>query len=144
MWIGESLPEDLQAMDAHKVMVGIDVVNLYPCLEMDKVTQIIYEGVMRSKVRFTDVDYLECVRYIALNSTQGECEASELRDFLPKRRRKGGARPTVKGAGPRGKVRGDTEQWIFPHVGEMSEVEPGSADPGRGLLVFVDQAVSGR
>ena len=34
---------------------------------------------------------------------------------------KAGARPTVKGAGPRGKVRGDTEQWIFLQVGKMSE-----------------------
>ena len=70
---------------------------------------------------WSEIDYLECVRYIALNSTQEECEKSKLREFLPRRRKRGGARPTVKGAGPRGKVRGDSDQWIFPEVGKLSE-----------------------
>ena len=36
--------------------------------------------------------------------------------MLPVRRKRTGRRPGVTGAGPLGKYRGDTEQWLFPQV----------------------------
>ena len=65
----DALPEDLQAMEAHMVIVRLDVVNLYPCLPAAEVTKIVYEGVLKSGIVWSEIDYLECVRYIALNST---------------------------------------------------------------------------
>lgn len=70
----------------------------------------------------TEVDYLEGVRYIALNLTNEKCVVSELRDYLPRRRVKRGPRPGMKGEGPRGKARGDQEQWIFPQITLTDEV----------------------
>ena len=35
---------------------------------------------------------------------------------MPWRRGTRGTRPGIKGTGPRGKMRGDTEQWVFPRV----------------------------
>ena len=35
---------------------------------------------------------------------------------MPKRRGKRGTRPDLKGVGPRGRVKGDQEQWEFPDV----------------------------
>ena len=59
---------------------------------------------------------MECSRYVALNWNLEQCRNSKLRRILPRRRGKTGTRPGLKGVGPRGKERGDTEQWVFPHV----------------------------
>ena len=47
---------------------------------------------------------------------------SKLGRVLPRRRDKIGARPGVTGVGPKGKTRGDQEQWFFPQV-ELTQVE---------------------
>ena len=39
-----------------------------------------------------------------------------MRRVLPWRRKSNGSRPGVRGAGPKGPMVGDTEQWIFPRV----------------------------
>ena len=59
---------------------------------------------------------MEAVRYIALNWSEDQCRKSKLRRVLPWRRKSHGSRPGVRGAGPRGPERGDTDQWIFPKV----------------------------
>ena len=68
------------------------------------------------------MDYLEGTRYIALNRSEAWCRMSELKRVLPWRRSKTGTRPGITGAGPKGKERGDMEQWEFPDV-ELTEDE---------------------
>ena len=67
-------------------------------------------------MEWENMDWLECSRYVALNWSQAQCRSSKLRRVLPWRRGTRGTKPGIKGAGPRGKARGDTEQWIFPQV----------------------------
>ena len=50
------------------------------------------------------------------NWSQEECNKSRLRRVLPVRRGRRGCRPGMKGAGPRGRTKGDQEQWCFPDV----------------------------
>ena len=67
-------------------------------------------------MEWDNIDWLEFSRYIALNWSLEQCRKSKLRRILPTRRKTGGSRPGIKGVGPRGRERGDTEQWIFPQV----------------------------
>ena len=56
---------------------------------------------------------MEAARYIALNWTKEECKKSPLYSILPRRRGRTGTRPGIRGDKPRGKQRGDQEQWVF-------------------------------
>ena len=112
----ESLPEDVQDQSQPMVVVGTDVVNLYPSLDIGKVVDIVRDAVLQSRVSWEEIDYLEASRYIALNWTKEQCDGSKLRRLLPTRRYTTGSRPGLTGAGPQGAMRGDQEQWVFPSV----------------------------
>ena len=106
-------PEDLQDFSLPMVLVGSDVVSLYPSLDADKVAELVYNAVLKTDIKWTNVDYIEATRYIALNWTEEQCNKSNLRRVLPTRRSKNGTRPGVRGTGPSGPTRGDQEQWRF-------------------------------
>ena len=58
---------------------------------------------------------------MVLNWDEEKCRRSALRRVLPVRRSKQGTKPGIKGKGPRGKERGDMEQWVFPPVSLTEE-----------------------
>ena len=105
----EVLPEDLQDFTVPMVIVGGDVVSLYPNMKVKIVSGRVMEAILKSPVIWREVDYLEAVRYIALNLSADECIQSGLRRVLPWRRKHSGTKPTVRGKGPKGRVRGDQE-----------------------------------
>ena len=98
------------------VIIGNDVVSLFPNLDVNRVAQNMKEAVLSSPVRWAEIDYLEATRYIALNWTDEQCQKSNLRRVLPRRRGKTGTRPGMRGEGPRGLERGDQEQWVFRNI----------------------------
>ena len=112
----EVLKEDLQDFTVPTVIVGADVVSLYPNLNVDQVVKRIEEEVIRTDMKFEEVDYVEATRYLVLNWTVEQSRNSRLRRVLPWRRGKRGTKPGIIGAGPRGAARGDQEQWEFPHI----------------------------
>ena len=63
----EVLQEDLQDMSKPMLIIGTDVVNLYPSLDIKKVVANVREAVMETKITWQELDYLEGARYIALN-----------------------------------------------------------------------------
>ena len=65
---------------------------------------------MRSNITWDGLDYLEGARMIALNRSADFCRRHELSRILPVRRSRTGSRPGVRGKGPLGRDRGDTEQ----------------------------------
>ena len=107
----DALEEDLQDFSIPMVLVGSDVVSLYPNLKVDQVVQRIEEEVRVNDIKFENIDYLEAARYIALNWTSEQCRRSKLRRILPVRRGRTGTRPGMRGSGPRGAERGDQEQY---------------------------------
>ena len=113
---GEVLPEDIQDQTTPMVVIGTDVVNLYPSLDITKVVEVVKEAILDIGISFDEVDYLEASRYVALNWSEAECQKSGLRRVLPRRRYRTGTRPGLTGEGPLGYQRGDQEQWIFPSV----------------------------
>ena len=114
--IKEANPEDVQDFELPMVIIGSDVSALYPSLDAEKVSELVYLAVLKSNIKWSNVDYLEASRYIAMNWDAPTCRKSILRRVLPVRRRTNGSRPGVRGAGPSGPLRGDTEQWVFRNV----------------------------
>ena len=112
----EALPEDLQDYKIPMVVIGSDVVNLYPSLDTDKVKEAMGEFIREADIKWSNVDLLECARYLALNMTEEQARSSPLKRILPWRRGKRGTRPGMRGEGPRGREKGDQEQWEFPSV----------------------------
>ena len=98
------------------VIVGYDVASLYPSLDIGKIVGEVQKSVLESDITWSSIDYLEAARYVALNWTENQCRSSGLWRVMPKRRKTRGTRPGLKGAGPQGGMRGDQEQWEFPHV----------------------------
>ena len=109
----EVLHEDLQDQTVPMVAIGSDVVNLYPNLDIVKVVEAVQQAIMESPVQFEDVDFLEASRYIALNWTADQCKASPLGRILPTRRKSGGTRPGLRGAGPMGGSGGTKSSGSF-------------------------------
>ena len=94
----------------------IVVEQLYPSLDAERVAKMVYEAVLVADIKWESIDFLEAVRYIAINWSAEKCSRSDLRRILPVRRGRRGTRPTVRGVGPKGPERGDCEQWIFRKV----------------------------
>ena len=112
----EALPEKLQNYQTPMVLCGSDVVSLYPSMDVDKVVKNIKEAVLESTMVWEEFDYMEGAQYLALNWDAETCFKRKLRRVLPKRRGKRGTRPGLEGVGPRGRVKGDQEQWEFLYV----------------------------
>ena len=107
-------PEDIQDFE-----VPIDhcyMAALYPNLDTKQAAMLVFKAIMETDMKWEQIDYLEAVRYIALNWSEVKCRTSKLRRVLPVRRGTRGSRPGMTGAGPSGPGTGDTEQWIFPKV----------------------------
>ena len=117
----EVLEEDLQDMEAPQVIVGCDVEALYPSLDPNECAEVVREEVMRTKIQWKDMDYVEGARMIALNRSAAWCRRSKMKRILPVRRGRTGVRPGVTGKGPMGGGRGDQEQWVFPTVRPTEE-----------------------
>ena len=115
----DALHEDLQDVSKPMVIVGTDVINLYPSLDIKKVVGTVRDAVLESNIKWEQNDYLEGARYVALNWSEEKCRSSGLWRILPKRRCSRGTRPGLRGEGPQGGNRGDQEQWVFPHVREI-------------------------
>ena len=96
----EMLPEDIQDQSAPMVVIGTDVVNLYPSLDIGQVVEEVREAILDTGIKFEDVDYLEAARYVALNWSESQCIRSGLRRILPRRRYTTGSRPGLTGQGP--------------------------------------------
>ena len=95
-------------------VVGSDVAALYPSLEAIEVARIVYYAFMESEVKFSDVNFTEAARMIALTSSEQECRLGPLRRVLPVRRSKNGIRPGITGEDPLSSETDNQDQWKFP------------------------------
>ena len=92
--------EDLQDYEVPMVVIGYDVVSLYPNMKVDQVSEKVLEAIMMTKITWRAVDYMEAARYVILNLTAEEVMESGLKRILPWRRGKRGNKPGMKGEGP--------------------------------------------
>ena len=80
------------------------------------VAEIVYEAVLKTKIKFENIDWLEGCKYIALTSTEQECRLGPLKRVLPRRRCVTGTRPGITGEDPLSKDTGNQDQWEFPNL----------------------------
>ena len=98
------------------VIIGADVQALYPSLADVEVAILCYDAVMKSSIRFDNINYRKASQYIAMNLTKEEQTLSNLQRVLPIRTAKGGVRPCVS-------AKTDNEEnWRFPLV-EYTDLE---------------------
>lgn len=93
----DALPEDIQDYSIPFVIIGSDVESLYPSLDIDKVAKLVYEAILKSEMKWENIDFMEACRYIALNWSEEQCIKSSLRKVLPTRRGRTGVKPGVRG-----------------------------------------------
>jgi hypothetical protein len=97
------------------VVVGSDVVSLYPSLTDIEVAVICYNAIMESNISFGSINYRQARMYLAMHMTEAEQRISPLRRVLPTREASG-VRPGVT-SDPR-----KEGNWIFPDT-ELTELE---------------------
>ena len=98
------------------VIIGSDVKALYPSLSDIEVSLIVHDAVMKSNVKFDNINHRIATQYIAMHINNDELKHSDLRRVLPIRTAKAGAKPGVN-ADPEKEV-----NWSFPKV-EYTKLE---------------------
>ena len=96
------------------VVVGADVVALYPSLTDIEIANICFEAIMKSSVKFQNINYRKARLYIATCMNKTDQRTSPLWRVLPRRTARVGVRPGVT-ASPT-----NEEHWAFPWV-ELTE-----------------------
>ena len=76
----EANPEDLQDYSLPMVLVGSDVASLYPTLDAEKVAELVYNAVMKSDIKWTNLNYIEATSYIVLNWAEEQCSEQTSED----------------------------------------------------------------
>ena len=100
------------------VVVGTDVVSLYPNLTWEAAGEEVFRAIYESEMEWEGVNWKSGVLYLALCRGYAWCKASQLRRILPSRRYAKGAWPGITGKGLLG-AQSESEgekQWIFPNV----------------------------
>ena len=72
---------------------------------------------LKTGIKFENVDSMEACKYIALTSTEQEYRLGPLKRVLPRRRCVNGTRPGITGEDPLNKDTGNQDQWEFPPMG---------------------------
>ena len=95
------------------VVCGADVVGMYPALEAETTSEAIRQEVIRSRIRYENVNWPEATRYIAANSTEFETRQMGVHNLIPRRRYTKGATPGPRGPEMKSKHDTTSKQWIY-------------------------------
>ena len=90
------------------VVVGADVEALYPNLVDIEIANICYDAVIKSKIKFFNINYRKALLYLAINMNKTDQRTSPLWRVLPRRTSKAGVRPGVTSSPE------NEEHWYFP------------------------------
>ena len=99
----KDVPTELvQDMSKPLVIIGSDVVSLYPNLTWESAGEAVYHTIVDSDIVWQGVNFKEGVRYLALCRGYDWCLKSNLHRVLPWRRYAHGSWPGITGEGPMG------------------------------------------
>ena len=115
------MEEDLQEFEKPMIIIGGDVVYLYPNLDTTKIVENLDQMIRESGIKWSNLYMMEGVRYLAFNWTREHVRASSLRRIIPWRRRRQGVKPGMRGTGPHERETGNQEQWVFPWEQKLRE-----------------------
>ena len=95
-----------------RVIVGADVVSLYPSLDAEESSEAVREEVENSKVEFDNVNWEEATTYIAINNNRYEARKMKVDDLIPVRRYKKGPKPTIRGEDSKSNKNLSEVKWV--------------------------------
>ena len=105
------------------VIIGSDVISLYPNLTRQESADEVAEAVMESDLKWEGVNWKEATRFLVLGRDEPWCRSSKLWRVLPRRKYKHGTRPGLTGAGPLGADCDDENQWEFRSGVHLTELD---------------------
>lgn len=107
---GDSEGTSIQDMEGEPILMGADVIGLYPNLDPVSVAKITSEAVMNSKVSFGGFNYMYLMVYLLLVLGQSELEKAGLGDCIPRRKIKSESTSLSR------KVNKDINSWDFSQI----------------------------
>ena len=103
--------------ESERVIIGADVEGLYPALDDIEVANICYHAILRSSIKFNNINYQKASIYVAMNLTREEAAIHPLGRVLPKRKHQRSSRPWVTGS-----MKEAEAKWVTPDI-EWTEME---------------------
>ena len=79
----KSLPEK---QNEKLVLIGADVIQLFPSLEASHSSKLVNRALQETKVQFDGINYIEVATYLAMELTEWQARTSRIHHLLPKRR----------------------------------------------------------
>ena len=97
-------------LSQEEIMVAsLDVVSLYPSLDIPFVAKLVAHYIIKSGLNFQGIDWKWAAIYLALSLPEEEINSRGLKKIIPKRRCKKGRRPNILS------IDTDTnkDRWVF-------------------------------
>ena len=108
--LNKTKPKPLQGGD--HVIVGADVIGLYPSLDAEQTAEAVRKETINSEVSFEGVNHKEALRYIAVNCDKFEIRKMGLEHLVPSRRFTKGQKPTIRGVDSKSGRDTTDEKWV--------------------------------
>ena len=83
--------------DSTKLVIGADVEGLYHTLKDMEVANICYQAILKTTIKFSNIEFQKVSNYVAMNMTEDERTIHPLGSILRRRKSKTGSRPWVPG-----------------------------------------------
>ena len=93
----DKLFEDEERQEEEIVVVGIDIVSLFPSITSEQGGKLCREAILETEITFEGVNYQEIAIYIALNYSSHYKIPADVRELIPQRPKARGQRPGVTG-----------------------------------------------
>ena len=113
--------EDREELET--VLVGTDVVALFPSMTAENTGKIIREKVTNTKMKVEGFRWKKALVYIRLNRSLVKNIPAEVRRYLPHRRKQQGTAPGMGSIGLGPAEGSEEKQWIFPRNRVTEEME---------------------
>ena len=94
----DALYEDEERQEQEIVVVGSDIVSLFPSITAEQGGKLCREAMLETEIKFEGVNFIEIAIYIALNYSSHYKIPADVRDLIPQRKKARGQRPGVTGS----------------------------------------------
>ena len=111
-----------QLQSGNHVIIGSDVVALYPSLDTETTAECVREETIKSDINTEGVNWKEATRYIAVNVNKFEARRMGVSNLVPGRKFTKGATPGIRGADSKSGKDTTDVKWIHKRD-KFSEVE---------------------
>ena len=109
-----------EGLDELDIVGSMDVIALYPSLDIDFTIQKVCEVLYESPVRYEGLNVKELGLYLSLVMNDDELSEKGVHTGCPKRRFPNGPRPNITGCGMREKEEDRHRSWVFPDLANVT------------------------